>query len=58
MLKFMQFSHVDFHAVEHEDTAFSGLPDLVGVQQLELSDTLVVVVLDADAAVPLLDLAL
>lgn len=54
----MQFSHVDFHAVEHEDAAFSGLPDLVGVQQLELSYTLVVVVLDADAAVPLLDFAL
>ena len=55
---FMQFSHVDFHAVEHEDAAFAGLPDLVGVQQLELSDTFIVVVLDADAAVPLLYLAL
>lgn len=54
----MQFSHVDFHAVEHEDTAFSCLPDLVGVQQFELSDTFIVVVLDADAAVPLLYLAL
>lgn len=53
----MQFSHVDFHAVEHEDTAFSGLSDLVGVQQLELSGALVMVVLDTDTAVPLLDLA-
>ena len=58
MLKFMQISHVDFHAVEYEDTAFTSLPNLVGVQQLELSDTLVMVVLDADTAVPLLDLTL
>ena len=55
---FMQFSHVDFHAVEHEYAAFPSLTDLVGVQQLELSDTFIVVVLDADAAVPLLYLAL
>ena len=54
----MQFSHVDLHAIQHEYAAFPSLTDLVGVQQLELSYTLVVVVLDADAAVPLLDLAL
>ena len=55
---FMQFSHVDLHAIQHEYAAFPSLTDLVGVQQLELSYTLVVVVLDADAAVPLLYLAL
>ena len=54
----MQFSHVDLHAIQHEYAAFPSLTDLVGVQQLELSDTFVMVVLDADAAVPHLYLAL
>ena len=48
---------VDFHAVEHEDTALASLADLSGVEQLELTCAFVVVVLDTDTAVPLLDLA-
>ena len=48
----------DFHAVELEDTALAGLADLIGVEKLKLASALVVVVLDADAASPLLDLAL
>ena len=47
----------DFHAVELEDTALAGLADLIGVEKLELASAFVVVVLDADASVPLLDLA-
>ena len=47
----------DFHAVEHEDLTLAGLPNLVGIKQLELSCSFVVVVLDADAASPFLDLA-
>ena len=53
---FMQFSHVDFHAVEHEDTALASLADLIGVEQFELTCAFVVVVLNADAPVPFLDL--
>ena len=47
-----------FHAVEHEDLALSSLSDLIGVEEFELACTFVVVVLDADASMPLLDLAL
>ena len=43
-------------AVQAEDATFTGLADLIGVEKLELADTFVVVVLDADASVPLLDL--
>ena len=46
----------DFHAVEHKDLAFTRLTDLIGAEQLEFAGALVVVVLDADAASPLLDL--
>ena len=46
----------DFHTVELENTAFTGLANLVRVEKLELTDTFVVVVLDADATAPLLDL--
>ena len=47
----------DFHAVELEDTALAGLADLIGIEELELASAFVVVVLDADASVPFLDLA-
>ena len=50
--------HEYSHAVEHENLTFSGLTNLVRVENLELADTFVVVVLDADASAPLLDLAL
>jgi hypothetical protein len=54
----MQISlHKDFHAVEHEDLAFAGLANLIAIEQLELARTFVVVVLDADASFPFLDLA-
>ena len=48
----------DSQAVQTEYAALAGLADLVGVEKLELADTFVVVVLDADASAPLLDLAL
>ena len=48
----------DFHTVELENTALTGLTDLIGVEKLELSDTTIMVVLDADATAPLLDLTL
>ena len=51
-------SKEDFHAVEHEDLTLSSLSDLIGVKEFELACTFVVVVLDADASTPLLDLAL
>ena len=47
-----------FHAVELENTALTGLADLIGVEKLELSDTTIMVILDADASTPLLDLTL
>jgi hypothetical protein len=47
-----------FTAIEHENLAFPCLPDFIAIQQLELPNTLVVVVLDANASSPLLDLAL
>ena len=54
---FVKPSHKDFHAVELEDTALTGLADLIGVEQLELASAFIVVVLDADASSPLQDLA-
>lgn len=48
----------NFHTVELENTALTGLADLVRVEKLELADTSIMVVLDADAAAPLLDLTL
>ena len=55
----MQISlHKDFHAVEHEDLAFAGLANLIAIEQLELTCTFVMVIFDADASAPLLDLAL
>lgn len=48
----------DFHAVELEDAALASLADLIGVEELELACAFVVIVLDTDAAVPLLDLTL
>ena len=48
----------DFHTVELENTALTGLANLIGVEKLELSDTTIMVVLDADAAAPLLDFTL
>ena len=47
----------DFHTVELENLALTGLADLIGVEKLELADTFVVVVLDADASTPLLNLS-
>ncbi len=46
----------DFHTVELENTALTGLADLVRVEKLELADTTIMVVFDADATAPLLDL--
>lgn len=46
----------DFHTVELENTALTGLANLVRVEKLELADTTIMVVLDADATAPLLDL--
>ena len=48
----------DCQAVQTEYAAFSGLANQVGVEKLELADTFVVVVLDADASAPLLDFSL
>ena len=48
----------DFHTVELENTAFTGLANLVRVEKLELADTTIMVVLDADATAPLLYLTL
>ena len=48
----------DFHAVELENAALAGLSYLVAIEQFELTDALVVVVLDTDTAVPFLNLAL
>ena len=48
---------VDFHAVEHEDTALASLTYLIRIEEFELACAFVMVVLDADTAVPLLDLA-
>lgn len=48
---------VDFHAVEHEDTALASLTDLIRIEEFELACAYVVVVLDTDTAVPLLDFA-
>ena len=48
----------DSQAVQTEYAALAGLADLVGVEKFELADTFVVVVLDADASAPLLDLTL
>ena len=50
-------SHIDFHAVDHEDAALPALPDLVAVEHLHLACALVVFVLDADASFPFLDFA-
>lgn len=47
----------DFHTVEQEDAALTGLADLIRVEKFELADTFVVIILDTDAAVPLLDFA-
>ena len=47
----------DFHAVELEDTTLAGLSNLIGVEELKLASAFIVVVLDADASTPLLDLA-
>jgi hypothetical protein len=46
------------HAVQTENLAFAGLPNLIGIEKLELTDSFVVVVLDADASTPLLNLTL
>ena len=48
----------NFHAVELEDTALASLANLIGVEEFELASTFIVVVLDADASMPLLDLTL
>ena len=50
-------SHIYFHAVELEDTALASLANLIGVEKFELASAFIVVVLDADASTPLLDLA-
>ena len=52
------FLEEDLHAVELEYLTFSRLAYLVGVEELEFASAFVMVVLDADTAVPLLDLAL
>ena len=52
------FLEEDLHAVELENATLAGLSYLVGVEKFELTDTFVMVVLDADASAPLLDLAL
>ena len=44
------------HAVEHKYLALARLSDLIAFEQLELARSLVVVVLDADASPPFLDL--
>lgn len=60
LLKILLFQllHEHYHAVQHENLAFPGLPNFVAPQQLEFADTFIVVVLDADASFPFLDLPL
>ena len=58
MKNFVIFLEEDFHAVELEYLYLTGLAYLIGVEELELASAFVVVVLDADASVPFLDLAL
>lgn len=48
----------DSQTVQTEYAALARLADLVGIEKLELADAFVVVVLDADASAPLLDLSL
>ena len=48
----------DFHTVELENTTLTSLADLIGFQQLELADTTIMVVFDADTSTPFLDLTL
>jgi hypothetical protein len=52
-----KLSEKNFHTVEFKQAALPHLPDLVAVEKFELSGTFVVVILDGDAAVPFLDLA-
>ena len=47
----------NFHAVEFKQTALPHLADLVAVEELDLTGTFVVVVIDGDAASPFLNLA-
>ena len=51
------FSHEHSHTVQHENLTLTSLANLVTIQQLELSCTFVMVVLDADASFPFLDFA-
>ena len=53
----MLFSHEHGHAVQHKNLYLSSHSNFVTIQQLELSCTFVVVVLDADASFPFLDFA-
>jgi hypothetical protein len=48
--------HIDLHAVKHENLALASLAYLIRIEQLKLAGTFVVVVLNADAPVPFLDL--
>ena len=52
------FLHKYFHVLEYEYLEILGLANLVGVKQLELLDTFVVVVLDTNASAAFLDVAL
>ena len=47
--------HIYLHAVQHENLALPCLANFVAIQQLEFPCPFVVVVLDADASLPLLD---
>ena len=46
-----------FTAIQHENLAFTCLPDFITVQKLKLTSALVVIILDADASFPFLDFA-
>ena len=50
-------SEEHLHAIHLEDTHIAELPDFIRVQQLHSSCSLIEVVAEGDAAVPVLDLA-
>lgn len=55
--KIWYFLEEDLHTIEHEDAALPRHSNLIAVKQLELSCTFVVVILDADASMPFLNLS-
>ena len=57
VIQWAKKSHKHLASVHHKDAAFAALSDLVAVEQLELSCSFIVFILDADASFPFLDFA-